>query len=167
MLDLLRPIAEQYAFNGSLFAIAFDDLSGEEARTAPGPGSSSIHWIGGHLVTARYHTLQLLRKKAPVPWEGRFESSVPAGEQAAVSIERIIDEWNRVTPVLMSALAGAEKRLLHTAPPTPFPTIEQNTLAALAFMANHEAYHLGQISYARRLAGKTPLVEQLLANTNK
>lgn len=162
MIEILKPVLEQYAFNGSLFVLAFDDVTNEESRRQPADGSTSLNWLGAHLVTSRYHVLHLLGHKLDIPWQGRYESAVGQKEQESVTVERIVSAWDLVTPRMLAALATADKRKLQTAPPTPFPTIEQSTLSALAFMANHEAYHIGQLSYVRRWLGKTPLVEQLL-----
>lgn len=162
MIDILKPVLEQFAFNGSLFALAFDDVTNEESRIPPSDDAATLNWLGGHLVTSRYHVLQLLGHKQEIPWQGRYERAVDPVEQESVTIERIVGAWDLVTPRMLSAMATADKRKLQTAPSSPFPTIEQSTLAALAFMANHEAYHIGQLSYVRRCLGKPPLVEQLL-----
>ncbi|MEZ4695211.1 MAG: DinB family protein [Rhodothermales bacterium] len=163
MLDGLKPVAEQLAFNASLFDLAIGDLTSAEARVQYVEGVPTIHWLAAHLVTARHHMLHLLRKSTSLPWEGRYETSVDVALQESVTNERIVAEWNRVSPVLLSVLATADQKLLRTAPPSPFPTVEQTTQAAVAFLANHEAYHIGQISLLRRAAGKMPLVETLLA----
>ena len=73
-------------------------------------------------------------------------------------------EFDQITPRLVRSLAMLDEKKLLTAPSSPFPTAEKTTLAAIAFLLQHESYHIGQASYIRRLLGKTGLVDKLLSS---
>lgn len=162
MEESLKPVAEQVAFNSSLLAHAFAGLTEEQASRSPSGAANSIKWLFGHVVTSRSHMLGLLGVSASAPWNNVFEGDIPKGTQLP-SMAAIEQKSEATARKLLQALAVADARQLRTAPATPFPTVENTTLAALAFLANHEGYHIGQISYARRVLGLPGLVAEFMA----
>lgn len=167
LVDSVKPLAEQFAFQASLFAYTFTDISDPEAIARHANGANSLHWLAAHVVTARHHVTTLLGIEGELPWNGAFEGPAADGIENTVSPQHVIREWNRITPIMMRALASSDQRLLKTAPASPFPTIEGTTLAALAILAHHEAYHIGQLGYVRRLLGKPGLVDLLVEESRK
>jgi len=164
--ETLKPIAEQLAFNGSLLSLVFTGLDDEAASMEPAPGLNSVKWLCGHAVTGRHQIMTLLGRPTPAPWDNVFEG--PLVDESAVrvpSAAHVQQAVERSTRTLLSVLASANRKLLQTAPATPFPTVERTTLAAVAFLANHESYHIGQISYARRLLGFPGLIDVLTATS--
>lgn len=161
----LKPVAEQLAFNSTLLSGAFADLDDERASSMPAPGANSVKWLCGHVVTGRHHILTLLGTTASTaPWNNVFEDSTRDIDPAALpTIAHIAQRLEQSSMTVLQSLAKADQRLLRTAPASPFPTMENTTLAALAFLVNHEAYHVGQISYARRLLGLPGLVALMVA----
>ncbi len=158
MQESLKPVAEQLAFNSSLLTNAFAGMTDEGASNGGATGVNSPKWLVGHIVTARGHILGLLGHPAAPPWDNVFEGAVPDG--AALPTMAAIDQrLAKSSKDLLRALAVADARRLQTATPTPFPTVENTVLAAVAFLANHEAYHVGQVSFARRLMGLPGLLE--------
>ena len=162
MDETLKPIAEQFAFNSSLLTRAFDGIDEAKASAAVSGSANSVKWICGHVVTARCQVLSLLGQPTPAPWNNLFEGAVKDASQLP-TIASIQQKTEVTSRALLRALATAKRRTLQTAPASPFPTVENTTLAAIAFMANHEAYHVGQLSYARRLHGLPGLVDLYLS----
>jgi uncharacterized damage-inducible protein DinB len=163
--ESLKPVAEQLAFNSGLLSESFAGLDDARASSEPCPGGNSVKWLCGHVVTGRHHILTLLGGAPPsAPWGNMFEDSTrdvdPASLPTIAHIQQRLEQSSRL---LLRSLATADRRLLQTAPSSPFPTVENTTLAAVAFLANHEAYHVGQVSYARRLLGLPGLVTLMLS----
>jgi len=161
----LKPVAEQLVFNSTLLNGAFADLDDQLASSEPVPGANSVKWLCGHVVTGRHHILTLLGgAQTTPPWNNIFEDSTRGVDPASLpAMAHIAQRLDQSATALLQSLAKADQRLLQTAPATPFPTMENTTLAAVAFLANHEAYHVGQISYARRLLGLPGLVAVMMA----
>ncbi len=161
MDDAIKPVAEQFAFNSSLLAGAFAQVSEADATLRHGEGNSLL-WLCGHIATARSHVLGLLGHNTKAPWDNLFEGTISSETRlpTIAAVGKRIEDSSRQ---LLTAIATVDRRTLMTAPPSPFPTVENTTLAAIAFLANHEAYHVGQVSYTRRLLGLPGLVELYMA----
>jgi uncharacterized damage-inducible protein DinB len=158
MDETLKPIAEQLAFNSSLLSRVFEGMDDASASTRPHGSVNSVKWLAGHVVTARCHILSLLGQPSVAPWNNVFEGQVDETLQLP-SIASMQQKIEATSSQLLRALATASRRTLMTAPASPFPTVENTSLAAIAFLAHHEAYHVGQLSYARRILGLPGLVQ--------
>ena len=64
--------------------------------------------------------------------------------------------WAEVSAQLPAILANAPPELL--AAPHDKPTFDGNTAGFVAFLAYHEAYHVGQVAYLRKWLGHGQLV---------
>lgn len=158
MLEVLRPIAMQLELNGRLFLNAIGDMPRDVWMTRLGERSNHPAFLALHLLDARCFILGLLG----VPVSHGFEE---VGKDAT-RLEDIPDfpgpaeilaAWQRVGEGLPSALERVEIERLEGAAPHDFPVVDSSVLGAVAFLAQHEAYHLGQLGLIRRARGMAPL----------
>ena len=161
MESTLKPLVEIVIFNNALFKSAFGDVSELESEKAPAPGLNSLKWTLGHVTTGRALISELAGSKDALPFDGVFLASTDG--KSLPTLPTIAATFEEITPALMRRLALLDAKKLSTAPSSPFPTAEKTTLAAIAFLLQHESYHLGQTSYIRRFLGKTGLIERLLS----
>jgi uncharacterized damage-inducible protein DinB len=61
--------------------------------------------------------------------------------------------WNEVASILQDALDAVTGEFLDKDSGVPFPAPGPTRLDALVFLAQHEAYHLGQMGLLRRISG--------------
>ena len=57
---------------------------------------------------------------------------------------------------LAATLAGAPAELLNESSPQRFPIADSTRLGAIAFLAQHESYHVGQLALLARQANGSP-----------
>jgi uncharacterized damage-inducible protein DinB len=158
----VRPIAEILTLNNSFYDKSFDKLDDEMAGTQFAPNTSSVTWLLAHLATARFQMGGLIGIQKEVPWGGVFAYGIEQIEHDKIPpLPEIKECWAGVSEAIMGRLPELADSVLSAEPPTQFPTSEKTTLAALAFLTQHEVYHLGQLSYIRRLL-KEPGLFKLL-----
>jgi len=127
-----------------------DEAGGARRLT---PDTNSIAFLAAHLIESRHFIAQQLG--APL------ESTLPP----ALARARSLDEAGPLPP-LASLIAAWERIAAHLAVQverldTPalarsaarFPGSDGTLLGALAFLAQHESYHIGQIALLRRQLG--------------
>ncbi|MFQ5510601.1 MAG: DinB family protein [Candidatus Krumholzibacteriia bacterium] len=158
----ISPIAEILTLNGDFYAKAFDKLDDEMAQTQFAPDTSSITWLLAHLATARFQMGALIGMEGELPWRGAFAHGINEIEHDCIpSLPEIKDCWGDISGAIMGRLPELQDADLAAESSRRFPTSEPTTLAALAFLTQHEVYHLGQLSYIRRLL-KEPGLFKLL-----
>lgn len=158
MLDALRPIAVQLELNGRQFLNAIEDMPAEIWLMRLGNRSNHPAFLALHLLDARCFLLGLLGVPASHGFEevGKDATRLEDIPDYPDSAE-ILKAWNRVSEGLSSALENAGMERLTGVAPHDFPVSDASVLGAVAFLTQHEAYHLGQLGLIRRAAGMAPL----------
>ena len=154
-------IAQVLTSSRALTARYTQGLTPADYHHQPLPGVNSAAWIFGHLtLTERRVTGLLGGELPPLPegFEARFATTgVPAGDQHELGDgPALLDEFTATRDRLIAAVAAAGEAKL--AEPVPKPSPVYATLGDLAaFMAQHTAMHLGQITVIRRSLGYPPV----------
>lgn len=154
-----------YQFN--LFALEsmVMDISEDELKQQPVPGTNPPIWILGHLAVATDYACKTLGLPAACPkaWHLDFgpgstplqmHDPVPTKEELMAAIraghQRVSEAAKKATP---EQLAGPHNVKLLAG--TPIETLG-DILSHL--MNTHEAMHIGQLSMWRRMTGRKPLI---------
>lgn len=152
MDERLVPIRDVFRSNEGLFRAALVGM--RDAWLTRSGEANHLAFLAVHLAGARYYVVRFLGGTAEDPLEHYH--------QKARSIEdisefpppnEVLDAWDAVTPLLDSALARAAPEFLDADSGLPFPAPGPSRLHALTFLAQHEAYHLGQMCLIRRIHG--------------
>ena len=158
MLDVLKPIAIQLELNGRQLLNAIQDMSAEVWLGRLGERSNHPAFLALHLLDARCFLLGLLGAPASHGFEDvgkdatRLED-IPVYPDSA----EIAEAWRRVGKDLPAVLEAVGNEQLAAKAPHDFPVGDSTVLGAIAFLAQHEAYHLGQLVLIRRAGGMAPL----------
>ena len=156
----LTPLSEIFAINSQLFPRALEDICEEDLYKRPDGRSESILWLAGHLTGARYLLANLLRINEEFPYEGIFNRGTkPPPDDQLPKPEEVKAAWDSISEKLMAKLELVTDEELMTTSPMEFPTQDETILGAVAFMALHESYHMGQMAYVRRMQGHSQLVD--------
>jgi uncharacterized damage-inducible protein DinB len=88
------------------------------------------------------------------PWLSVFARGAVLADQAQYpAVEEVRNAWAEVSVRLLDRLSNAPAELLaKTAPPGP-PSFDGKLSGLIAFLAFHETYHVGQVSYLRKWLG--------------
>lgn len=155
-------IANGLAANGSFVHRYVDDLKPEEFHHQPMPGVNSAAWVLGHLILTERRTLGAFEgvKLPPLPdgFEANFaQTGKPAGDQHALGDgPELVALFDATRATLVDAVRAAPPEKLAGAPPRNSPFF--STLGEMAaFMGQHTALHVGQVTLIRRSLGYPPV----------
>ncbi len=150
--DALLKVANR---NHGLVNKLVDGLSDEQALLTIVDGGSHLNWVIAHLVTSRNEMLEALgqprvRSKA-VDDAYEYGTTAPAPAAARPLAEHVAD-YQKAHEQLVAALEVATEDQLGA------PYSRSTVDGTLEFALWHEAYHVGQLTLYRRLAGlKSPI----------
>jgi uncharacterized damage-inducible protein DinB len=165
MLDVVKPLHEIFTLNTGLVNLALQDVNETEASRRFDPGTNNSLWVLGHITSIRHDILSMLGQPSQDPWQGVFKKGIDEqnGQQLPTA-QVVLDEWKSVSEKLSAQLNKVTNETLQATPPSPFPTTEQTMLAAVAFLGQHESYHVGQLSFIRRLLSEDGLFKVRFPN---
>jgi len=155
MIPELVSAAKSYGVGDSFVEALVGDFSAADWKVRDSAGHSPI-WLLGHVATYRQRVLAMMGVEHPAePWEAAFvRGTSPADVPADQDPRQLIQAFHAAH----KAMAGRWDALTPEAMAKPFgrtlPDGSDTVGGALAFVAWHEAYHLGQLGFMRRLAGK-------------
>jgi uncharacterized damage-inducible protein DinB len=152
--------AHEFHYNNKFTANFVKDLAPEEWLQRPEGSANHIAWIVGHVLWARTAVLTRLGTQWSAPWLGLFARGVRVDDTAAYpSPDALMAAWHEVATQLDTALENASDELVDQPAPQPGPPSANGKLSGtIGFLAWHETYHVGQISYVRGLLGKKSLM---------
>ena len=108
----------------------------------------------GHIVDARCYLLKLIDVDVEDPFGGRLEGVQKVADMTWYpSVAELTAWWRDLAPKLDKRLEDLTPDDLAKPVDMPFPTDDHSMRGAIAFLAQHEAYHIGQLAYIRRCVG--------------
>lgn len=150
----LVPLAEIFRLNTRLFHNCLDGLSEDQARERPTGATNSAAFVAAHVADTRF---------AVVGWlGGAVENPLAAALAGAQGIEDVpsLATLPEIRAAWDAASTGLAERLAMVAPdaldgpgPQRFPGAGPTLLSALAFLAQHDSYHIGQLALLRKYVG--------------
>lgn len=150
----LQPLLESFKLQTRLFLNVTKDISEEHARGLVGSSPNTIAWITGHLFSTRYMLGTVLGITDREPFPDLFERG--KGIQEGVdypSLPELSKGWNEYAEKIIAHLEGMSEDELQAEAPVQTPISENTLRGFITFLCHHEAYHIGQLSLARRYFG--------------
>jgi uncharacterized damage-inducible protein DinB len=154
----IDPVVAQFGMCHRTIHRNLEGVSHDESLRRPDAGGNSANWVLGHLVASRNGLLKrftgqaLLDDAVTAPYARGSKGEIGQG----VPIEELLATLDRSQPLLVDRLRKFSEEELAAKAPFGSPAGPDASLGdALAAMAFHEAYHVGQLGVLRRLAGKT------------
>jgi hypothetical protein len=157
MHESVVTVAQLYGVSGTLYERGLDGVSREDLRRRPAEGTNPLLWIAGHLASVRISVCGLLGAPREVPWGKTFFRGSVVDTAGLPEIGGILETWREVTPVLHRRLEEVTAAELAAPSPRKFPIADDTIRGAVSFLAWHEAYHVGQMSFLRRWLGLSGL----------
>lgn len=154
----VTPLASVYDLNTDLLLNCLDGLTDAEAQRRLEAGGNSVTFLAGHLTDSRHFLVTRLGHPLPNPL-ARYLADVRSIEEIRElpSLEEIRSAWQSVSGHLQSVLAELTPSELAEPNVHRFPLDDSSRLGMVAFLAQHDSYHLGQIAFLRRQLGKPPM----------
>ena len=154
MDPVVAPSAHLFGLGDRLFAQALKGVSAEQALKRPDGKANSLLWIAAHMAKSRTHLANLIGLERKLPWGDLFDRGGQPGDSATYpSIDEIKSTWTELHDALMKRIEEMTDGDLAAPVPIKFPIPDNTRRGAISFIAYHEGYHVGQLSYARKLLG--------------
>ena len=140
--------------NTDIVKKALDEVPAERWFLKPGDDSNHLMWVAGHLVVHRAAVLKYLGGDWDASWSSLFKRGAKRmADEEYPSIAEIRTAWEEVTRKLSASLNNPDTGRLSQPAPTGPPSFNGKISGQVAFLAFHETYHVGQVSYLRKWLG--------------
>jgi uncharacterized damage-inducible protein DinB len=150
----VAPLADTLRLNTRLFRNCLKDLSDEQARQRPSAATNSAAFVAAHTANSRFFLLKLLGAERASPLDrylGGWKSIDQLTEWPALA--EVQAAWTEASHALRDRLAAMTPGELDAPHGTQFPIEDPSVLGVLAFLVQHDSYHIGQLSLLRKYAG--------------
>jgi hypothetical protein len=151
---VIASAAQSYNMNAGMLTKMVDDLSPEEWLKHPAPNPNHIAWIVGHVTWARGRVLARVGTEWSKPWFDLFGRGTKCGDDIPFPLHDVLlDAWRESSTVLDNTLENLTDEFLAEPSVKGPPSTDGKQSGVVNFLAIHETYHLGQISYLRGWLG--------------
>ena len=153
------PLAAIFATNDSFINRSIAGLAEPDLWHRPTPQSNPIFWLLGHVVHTRGAALRILGEDFRTGWGDKFQrGSVIQDRSYYPSFEEIERFRLETRDRLASRLATVtDEQLSREATGHALPNC-RIVADQIAFLGLHESYHVGQMSYVRKMLGHAAIV---------
>lgn len=156
----IAPAAENYRFNSKSLKEMVSDLSPEEWLRRPAGNLNHIAWIVGHVTWCRGRVLHFIGTQWNPPALGDlFKRGASLQPDAAYPApDALLNAWTESGHAMAAAVESVSPETVAQPLTQGPPSLDGKLSGMLHFMAIHETYHLGQISYLRSWLGHKGLM---------
>jgi uncharacterized damage-inducible protein DinB len=149
------PLSTQIYFNLGALKMNLEGLTHEESLVQPQPAGNCLNWIVGHILASRAGMLGLLgldnlwTDDELEPYQrGSSALTDPARARQLGDLVALLETSQEAILAELSEITDEELEA-----PSPDGFLGDTVEKALAGLAFHEAYHVGQTGLLRRLLG--------------
>ncbi len=150
----LAPLYDIFKLNSRIFLNCLEGMNDDQASWRASEDVNSASFIALHLVDTRHHIatfcgLELDNRFAPLV-KGRRSIAEMHG---LPSLEEIREEWKSVTGEIRARMATLDAAALDHDTNTKLQIDNKSLLGVLAFLMQHDSYHIGQLALLRKQVG--------------
>ena len=148
------PLHAILRLNSRLLLNCFEGMDETTARQRPNARTNSAAFLACHLIDSRHYLLSLLGRLGENP-VARFVGSARSIDDvgALPPLADVRAAWRSVSTTLEACLAELSDAELTAPSPQRFPVEDRSLLGAVAFLLQHESYHVGQLALIRKYFG--------------
>lgn len=150
----LQPLAAILELDTKLLRNCVRDLTDAQAGHRLAGGGNSIAFLVAHMADARYYLAGLLGAPLDNPLAPALADASSVDD--VVRMPLLVDllaAWDTVSRHLSEVFPGLTASVLDAPSPLAIPIAGGTVLQTVTFLAQHESYHLGQVSFLRRQIG--------------
>jgi uncharacterized damage-inducible protein DinB len=151
----VAPLAAVFDLNTDLLLNCLDGLSQDEAQRRLDGGGNSVIFLAAHLADTRHFLIGRLGHPLANPLS-RYLADAQRIEDIGEwpTLDELRRAWLAVSTQLAEVLDGLEADAIEKPGAHRFPVPDATPLGMLAFLAQHDSYHVGQAAFIRRQLGK-------------
>ena len=149
----LPALHEIVKLNTRLFFNALEGVDDELANRRVLDEVNPIIFIACHLMEARFAIARTVGSEAVAPYRELLDVDDISEIQEYPPLEGVRRAWAEVSESLEMLLPAATEETLAGPPTYPYPVDDPTALGGIAFLLQHESYHIGQLGLLRRGLG--------------
>ena len=151
----VAPLAAVFDLNTDLLLNCLDGLSQPEARRRLDGGGNSVIFLAAHLADTRHFLLGRLGHPLANPLS-RYLADAQSIEDIGEwpTLDEVRRAWLAASTQLAEVLDRLDAETIEKPGAHRFPVPDTTALGMLAFLAQHDSYHVGQAAFIRRQLGK-------------
>jgi uncharacterized damage-inducible protein DinB len=154
MHSQIEPLGFLLDVNSGQFRAALDGIDDLRATRAVGVSRRRIDHVAAHLVDARAYLTRLLGMRPNLDVLDVLEGTTSFDELGdRIPLSALRDTWDRLEQPLHDGLESVQAEALAALVAQPLPIRDPSLRGAVTFLAQHEAYHIGQLVLLRRELG--------------
>lgn len=151
--------------NTHLLLNCFDQVTSDQAAQRIVPQVNSMAFLAAHLIDTRHELLDILGGSAENPVRPYLANARGIDDVVELpALPQLLDAWQHVASAIEERLGVVTEAALDAQSGRRFPGGDPSTLGALAFLAQHDSYHIGQLAMLRRVHG-LPAMRYSVATT--
>jgi uncharacterized damage-inducible protein DinB len=155
MHPCIAPLAAIYDLNTDLLLNCLEGLTDQEARQRLPGGGNSIAFLAAHLTDTRHFIAARLERPLHNPLSPYLADARTIDDiHAWPPLRQIRQAWVAVGDHLARLLDELGPETLARENVHRFPMPDRTLVGFLAFLSQHEGYHVGQAAFVRRQLGK-------------
>lgn len=149
-----RATASVIRLNTRLFLNCTEGVTDSLAVERPTDATNSLAFIACHVIDSRYFMAGFLGLELENPLTDLLGSARSVEDVRELpGIARIRDWWSAVSKEVEACVADLRSEDLVRASPQRFPVDDSTVGGAVAFLVQHESYHIGQMALLRKYLG--------------
>lgn len=144
--------------NTRLFDNCLAGVDDTMARRRPNEHTNHMAFLACHLVESRYFLAGLLGSSVVCPFAAQLDGVRSVAELREVpALVDVRAAWAASTAILSERFAELDEGDLRRPVEQSFPIDDRTLLGAIAFLLQHEAYHVGQLALLRKFFALGPM----------
>ena len=158
MHESIRPLATIVSLNTRLFLNCLEEVNDRIAILRPNEKTNNLAFIALHLLDSRYYLGQHIGLTARNPYATEMESVRSVKDLKTVPpLVDVKKHWQEISQLLLDGLAGLTEEDLQRRSTMQFPVDDHTLLGPIAFLVQHESYHIGQMALLRTYSYLPPM----------
>jgi hypothetical protein len=152
MLAELTPLADILKLNTGLLRNALAGVDNAAAGRRLHPDFNTMAFLVIHLLDARFLMARMTGVPADNPHQAAWDAARSFDDIADIPpLAELLALWDGVGAALAARLPALAAADVAGPVPYPFPVADPSVRGGLAFLLQHESYHLGQLGLMRRM----------------
>jgi uncharacterized damage-inducible protein DinB len=155
----LAPLISILDLNTDLLLNCLEGLSDSEAQYRLPGGGNSVAFLAAHLTDSRHFLASRLGHPLANPLSRYLADAKSIDEiRSWATLDQVRSAWLAVSTHLLTALDSITSEELDRPNAHRFPIADTTPLGMIAFLSQHDSYHIGQVAFVRRQLGKPAMV---------
>jgi hypothetical protein len=147
----IEVLAATLRLNTRLLANCLDGVDDALAGTRWCERTNHMAFLAAHLVGARAYLTGMLGGDGTDPFHDLLGAAKTIDEADGFpTVAEIMSAWSEVSARLLAALEAVDAETLAASPPFEFPIDDATVLGGVAFLVQHDSYHIGQLALLRK-----------------